>query len=114
MTTVLIWSGGSDEHFWPFACSQWLEEKARNRMLEQQLNGNAMYEVEVKTGGLKVCVPCGAHSDSLHDRTQPFFAVAAPALQRMRKTVPSSLPSMSQIWPCQILAETAFCVGKRS
>ena len=34
---------------------QWLDEKMHNKMLEQQLNSNAVYEVEVKTGGMKVC-----------------------------------------------------------
>jgi hypothetical protein len=36
-------------------CRQWLEEKARNRSLEEQLQNNAVYEVEVKTGKMKVC-----------------------------------------------------------
>lgn len=31
-----------------------LEEKARNQLLEAQLSNNAVYEVEVKTGGMKV------------------------------------------------------------
>lgn len=31
-----------------------LEEKARSARLEQQLTRNGLYEVEVKTGGMKV------------------------------------------------------------
>ncbi|KAF5839075.1 Lipase/lipooxygenase [Dunaliella salina] len=41
------------------AWSQYVEEKARNKMLEQKLNSNAVYEVEVKTGGVK-----GASTDA--------------------------------------------------
>lgn len=37
-------------------CSNWLEEKARNRVLEEQLSNNAIYEIEVKTGRMKVGV----------------------------------------------------------
>lgn len=38
----------------------WLEEKSRNRTLEDKLKDRAVYEVEVKTGRMKVsgdCVP---------------------------------------------------------
>jgi hypothetical protein len=35
---------------------QWLEEKARNRSLEEALANNAVYEIEVKTGKMKVRV----------------------------------------------------------
>ena len=35
-------------------CRRWLEEKARNRLLEDQFKSLAVYEVEVKTGGMKV------------------------------------------------------------
>lgn len=35
-------------------CRQWLEEKARNRYLEQRSAQTAVYEVEAKTGRMKV------------------------------------------------------------
>ena len=38
------------------AVRNWLEEKARNRQLEEQLVDLALYEIEVKTGGMKVGV----------------------------------------------------------
>jgi hypothetical protein len=42
--------------FHSFACGrrQWLEEKARNRLLEDAMSNNAVYEIEVKTGKMKV------------------------------------------------------------
>jgi hypothetical protein len=38
----------------PFSLSNWLEEKSKNRALEEKLVDLATYEVEVKTGRLKV------------------------------------------------------------
>ena len=38
------------------ACRQWLEEKARNRFLEQRHAEAGIYEIEVKTGRMKVRV----------------------------------------------------------
>ncbi|KAG2501257.1 hypothetical protein HYH03_001064 [Edaphochlamys debaryana] len=48
-------SQGLDSEYW----RQWLEEKARNRFLEQRHAEVAIYEVEVKTGRMK-----GASSDA--------------------------------------------------
>ena len=47
-------------HLVPPAVRNWLEEKARNRQLEEQLVDLALYEIEVKTGGMKVGVGQGA------------------------------------------------------
>ena len=38
----------------PQSRRNWLEEKARNRLLEDQMKTTAVYEVEVKTGKMKV------------------------------------------------------------
>lgn len=35
-------------------CSNWLEEKSKNRVLEERAKTSTLYEVEVKTGKMKV------------------------------------------------------------
>lgn len=48
-------AAGADSEYW----KSWLEEKAKNRQLEEQMVDLALYEVEVKTGKMK-----GADTDA--------------------------------------------------